>query len=165
MFDLNTRTGWSSGSGQDGQVVRQLASLPLGPGFKPSPGTTGICPQTLPGLSNTFPINFHFRFTVLISHHTLLFFQIPMNVQQTPIIVMLMPLAVIHLAHSSVNVNLVSLEMEPLVEVIYIAYSYSRKSISTYYCQKDPEKGAKHIQVTNFLYSICPFVISLCQYN
>ena len=52
-----------------------------------------------------------------------------MNVQQTPIIVMLMPLAVIHLAHSSVNVNLVSLEMEPLVEVIYIAYSYSRKSM------------------------------------
>ena len=67
MFDLNTRTGWSSGSGQDGQVVRQLASLPLGPGFKPSPGTTGICPQTLPGLSNTFPINFHFSFTVLNS--------------------------------------------------------------------------------------------------
>ena len=105
MFDLNTRTGWSSGSGQDGQVVRQLASLPLGPGFKPCPGTTGICPRTLPRLSNTFPINFHFSFTVLISH-TLLFFQIPMNVQQTPIIVMLMPLAVIHLAHSSVNVNL-----------------------------------------------------------
>ena len=49
---MKTHANLTYSDGQGGQVVRELAPYSLGPGFKPSPGTIGICPQTLPGLTN-----------------------------------------------------------------------------------------------------------------
>jgi len=45
---MKTHANLTYSDGQGGQVVRELAPYSLGPGFKPSLGTIGICPQTLP---------------------------------------------------------------------------------------------------------------------